>query len=164
MPILNLDALHAALPDSVADEAELDSVLRRIGKIRDYDGAELSRYRTAVYENRLVLRAADGRIVKAKPEQFKKWPTEEERVEALRVQERKEKFGATPESAGWVGTPRPGSDTTVWTEDTGGTNPIRQQFEQLISELVGARVDALEERVSDLQQEIEALTVQEVAA
>src|ERR1017187_521893 len=112
MPILNLDDLHAALPDTMADEAELDSVLRRLGKIRDYDGAELSRYRTAVYENRLVLRAADGRLVKAKPEEIKKWPTEEERVEALRVQERKEKLGPTPDGgAGWVGSPRHGGNT-----------------------------------------------------
>src|ERR1039457_2302091 len=115
MPIMNLDALHAALPDSVADEAELNRVLRRIGKVPEWDGAMLEAYRTAVYENRLVLRADDGRLVKAKPEEIKKWPTEQERVEAQRVRERAEKFGPTPDGgAGGVGTPRNGTYTTVW--------------------------------------------------
>ena len=166
MPIMNLDALHAALPDSVADEAELNRVLRRIGKVPEWDGAMLEAYRTTVYENRLVLRAADGRLVKAKPEQIKKWPTEEERVEALRAQERKEKFGATPEGgAGWVGTPRDGSDTTVWTADTSGvTNPVRVQTVALINEVVAERFIALEERVSDLQEQLAALTPLEIVA
>ena len=166
MPIMNLDALHAALPDSVADEAELNRVLRRIGKVPEWDGAMLEAYRTTVYENRLVLRAADGRLVKAKPEEIKKWPTEEERVEALRVQERTEKFGPGPEGgAGWVSTPRDGSNTTVWTADTSGvTNPFRQQIDQLIRELVGARVDVLEEQLRDLQDQLAALTPLEIVA
>ena len=166
MPIMNLDALHAALPDSVADEAELNRVLRRIGKVPEWDGAMLEAYRTAVYENRLVLRAADGRLVKAKPEEIKKWPTEGERVVAQRVRERAEKFGPTPDGgAGWVDTPRAGSDTRVWTEDTSGSrNPIRVQTVALINEVVAERFIALEERVSDLQEQLAALTTQEVAA
>ena len=166
MPIMNLDALHAALPDTMADEAELNRVLRRIGKVPEWDGAMLEAYRTTVYENRLVLQAADGRIVKASPEEIKKWPTEEERVEALRVRERKEMFGPTPEGgAGWVGTPRDGSDTTVWTADTSGvTNPVRVQTVALINEVVAERFSALEELVSHLQELIEALTPLEIVA
>jgi hypothetical protein len=166
MPIMNLDALHAALPDSVADEAELNRVLRRIGKVPEWDGAMLEAYRTAVYENRLVLRAADGRLVKAKPEQIKKWPTEQERVEAQRVRERAEKFGPTLDGgAGWVGTPRDGSDTTVWAEASGGsTNPVRVQTVALINEVVAERFSALEELVSHLQEAIEAFTPPDVAA
>ena len=139
MPIMNLDALHAALPNIMADDAELNRVLRRIGKVPEWDGAMLEAYRTTVYENRLVLRADDGRLVKAKPEEIKKWPTEQERVEAQRVRERAEMFGPTPDGgAGWVGTPRNGSDTTVWTVHTSGvTNPFRQQIEQLVRDSLG---------------------------
>jgi hypothetical protein len=165
MAILNLDAVHAELPDTMADEAELNRVLRRICKVPEWDGAMLEAYRTAVYQNRLVL-SVDGRLVKAKPEQIKKWPTEEERVEAIRVRERKEMFGPTPEGgAGWTSTPRDGSDTMIWTEDTSGSrNPLRVQTVALINEVVAERFSALEELVSHLQELIDALTALEVAA
>src|ERR1039457_1888405 len=115
---MSLDALHAALPNVMADEAELNRMLRRIGKIPEWDRAMLEAYRTTVSHNRLVVQAADGRLVKAKPEEFRKWPSKEELDEALRVQERKEKFGPTPEGVGWVDTPVAGSNMRVWAEDT----------------------------------------------
>ena len=163
MPILNLDAVYAALPDTM-DEAELNRVLRRVGRIPEWDGATLDGHRIAVYENRRVLQAPDGRIVKAKPEEFKKWPSEEERDEAIRVQQRKEMFGVAPEGgAGWVGTPQAGGDTMVWTADS-VTNPVRVQTVALINEVVAERFITLEERVSHLQELIEALTALDVAA
>jgi hypothetical protein len=160
---MSIEAVWAALPDGPLSEAEFDDALRKIFKLAAWDGAKLDGYRATAFHNRLVLQNVDGLIVKAT--ELPRWPTEDERLEAQRVRERHEMFAATEGGAGWVSTPRPGSDTTVWTADTSVvTNPLRQQFEQLISELVGARVDALEERVSDLQQEIEALQAQEVAA
>ena len=152
MPILNLDAVHAALPDTMADEAELDSVLRRIGKIRDGDGAELDRYRSAVYDNRLVLQAAGGRIVKAKPEEFLKWPSEEERLEERRAEERRLRFP-----------PKPKHFDGKQLVDEPDFNPWRQHADMLRGEF-GPRLAALEGLVSDLQEQIEALTVQEVTA
>ena len=151
MPILNLDNLHAALPDTMADEAELDSVLRRIGKIRDYDGAELSRYRTAAYENCLVLQAPDGRIVKAKPEEIKKWPSEEERLEERRAEERRLRFP-----------PQPRHFDGKRLVDEPDFNPWRQQADMLRGEF-GPRFEALEARLHGLQQQIEALTPQVAA-
>ena len=169
MATMNLVALHAALPNIMADDAELNRVLRRIGKIPEWDGAMLGAYRTSVFHNRLVVQDSDGRIVKAKPEEFRKWPSEAERVEAIRVRERQEKFAATPEGGGWVDTPVAGSNMRVWTADTSGvTNPFRQQIEQLIRELVrelvGARVDVLEEQLRDLQEQLAALTPLEIVA
>jgi hypothetical protein len=167
MPILNLDAVHASLPDTMADEAELNRVLRRIGKIPEWDGAILDEYRLAVFHNRLVVQAEDGRIVKGElPKRRSFSEIENERHEALRVQERKERFGPGPEGgAGWISTSRDGSDTMIWTEDTSGSpNPVRVQTVALINEVVAERFIALEERVSDLQEQLAALTPLEIVA
>ena len=64
MPI-KLEVLFAALPDVIGTEADLDAVLTRIGKVPARDRAKLSAIRTAIVEGRLVVRDAEGRIVKA---------------------------------------------------------------------------------------------------
>ena len=164
MAVMRIEAVFAALPDGPLSEKEFDDALRRTFKIAEWDGAMLEAYRTTAFHNHLIVEDADGLLVKAA--ELPRWPTQEERDEAIRVQQRKEMFGPTPEGgAGWVGTPRDGSDTTVWTADTSGvTNPIRQQFEQLIRKLVGARVDVLEEQLRDLQEQLAALTPLEMVA
>jgi hypothetical protein len=163
MAAMKLEAVFAALPNGPLSETEFDDALRRIFKIAEWDGAMLEAYRTTAFHNRLIVEDADGLLVKAA--ELPRWPTQEERDEALRVQERKEMFAATEGGAGWVSTPRDGSDTTVWTADASGvTNPFRMQLEQLISELLGGRVAALEEQLSDLQEQLAAVTPLEVAA
>ena len=152
MPILNLDALHAALPSTMADDAELNRVLRRIGKIPEWDGATLDEYRTSVLHNRLVVQAPDGRIVKAKPEEFLKWPSEEERLEARRAEERRLRFP-----------PKPKHFDGKELVDEPDFNPFRQHADMLRGEF-GPRFDALEGRLADLQELIEAFTPLEIVA
>src|ERR1019366_6378478 len=111
---MRIEDVWAALPDGPLNEKEFDDALRRIFKIAEWDGAKLDGYRTTAFHNRLIVKDADGLLVKAT--ELPRWPTPEERDEALRVQQRKEMFGPTPEGgAGWVGSPRAGSDTMVWT-------------------------------------------------
>ena len=159
--VMSIEAVWAALPDGPLNEKEFDDALRRIFKIPGWDGAKLDGYRTTAFHNRLVLQNVDGLIVKAT--ELPRWPTEDERLEAQRVRERKEMFAATAEGAGWVGTPRDGTNTTVWTADS-VTNPVRVQTVTLINEVVAERFIALEERVSDLQEQLAALTPLEIVA
>ena len=152
MTIMNLDAIHAALPSTMADEAELDRELRRVGKIAEWDRAMLEAYRTTVLHNRLVVRTADGRIVKAKPEEFLKWPSEEERLEARRAEERRLRFP-----------PKPKHFDGKQLVDEPDYSPFRQQADMLRGEF-GPRFDALEEQLRDLQEQLAALTPFEVVA
>ena len=152
MPILNLDSLHAALPNIMADDAELNRVLRRIGKIPEWDGAMLEAYRTSALHNRLVVQAADGRIVKAKPEEILKLPSDEELLEARRAEERRLRF-----------MPKPKHFDGKELVDEPDFNPWRQHADMLRGEF-GPRFDALEGRLADLQELIEAFTPPEVVA
>src|ERR1019366_9646737 len=111
---MRIEDVWAALPDGPLNEKEFDDALRRIFKIAEWDGAKLEAYRTTAFHNRLIVKDADGLLVKAT--ELPRWPTEDERDEAQRVRERKEMFAAAPEGgAGWGSTPRAGSNTTGWT-------------------------------------------------
>jgi hypothetical protein len=148
---MSIEAVFAALPDGPLSEKEFDNALRRIFNVREGDFAKLDTYRTTAFHNRLMVKDEDGLLVKAA--ELPHWPSEEERLDARRAEERRLRFP-----------PKPKHFDGQKLVDESDVNPFRTQLEQLISELVGARVDALEEQVSDLQQQIEAFTPLEVAA
>ena len=102
---MRIEPVWAALPDGPLNEKEFDDALRRIFKIAEWDGAKLDGYRTTAFHNRLIVKDADGLLVKAT--ELPRWPTEDERDEAQRVRERKEMFAAAP-----AGSARPGMGAT----------------------------------------------------
>jgi hypothetical protein len=133
---VTLESLYAGLPDAIGDDAALDAVLRRIGRVADYDGAKLSALRTIVFHNRLVVQAPDGHLVKGElptPQSFAE--AENERIAQSVAEQQRQRELLTP--------------------DENYVNPARAETEKFILEVVGARIDALEKQVSDLHQHID---------
>ena len=142
---VSIEAIYAALPETMADEGEFDAVLRRVGRVADYDGAKLGALRTIVYHNKLVVRALDGQLVKGElPKAQSFAEAENERIAQVVARQRRQRELLTP--------------------DENYVNPQRVQTEQFIQQVVGERFAALEEQMADLQQQVEALQSQDVAA
>lgn len=141
----SLEALHAGLPDVIGDDAALDAILRRVGRVEDYDNAKLGALRTVVFHNKLVVQAPDGQLVKGELPPVRSFAQiETERIAEIVAEQRRQRELLTP--------------------DENYVNPARAETEKFILEVVGARIDALEEQVSDLQRHIECMQSQEVAA
>jgi hypothetical protein len=139
---LEIERIYAALPDApMADEHELDDVLRRVFKIRDGDEAKLGIYRETVNYWKLVLRGPDGLIRKVAA--LPKPKSESERIAEIAAEQRQER-------------------ETMWARQD-HSNPMRAELERAVAEIVGARIEALEEQVTDLQQQLEALQSQDTA-
>ncbi len=142
---ITIEALHSALPETLADESELDAVLRRVGRVADYDGAKLGALRTIVYHNKLVVQAPDGQLVKGELPTVQSFAeAENQRIQHVVAEQRRQRELLTP--------------------DENYVNPQRVQTEQFIQQVVGERFAALEEQMADLQQQVEALQSQDVAA
>ena len=135
---VSIEAIYAALPDVVGDEAALDAILRRIGRVPDHDNGKLDAMRAVAFHNRLVIQAPDGQFVKGElPKARSFMEVENERIAAMAAEERRRRDALTP--------------------DEKYVNPQRVQTEQFIQEIVGERFAALEEQVSDLQQQVEEM-------
>jgi hypothetical protein len=152
---INIEALFAALPDVIGSEADLDVVLRRIGRVKDWDGAKLSGLRHSVTELRLVVRNADGVIVKAA--ELPRFPTEAERMAALAEQQLRD-----------LNESMRGPDSTpAWDQALGrAVSPdepghprfaAQRQQDAAILAVVGPRLEALEAEVRGLREQIAAL-------
>jgi len=149
---ITIEALHAALPETMADEGELDAVLRRIGRVPDHDHGKLDGMRAVVIHNKLVVQAPDGKLVKGElptPQSFAE--AETERMAKLAAEERRQRELLHPPEK--------------------YVNPMRVQTEAFITEIIGERYAALEEQVSDLreqvsdlQQQVDVLITHEIAA
>lgn len=140
---LEIERIYAALPAApMVDEHELDDVLRRVFKIRDGDEAKLGVYRETVTRWRLVVRGPDGLIRKAPV--MPKPKSENERIAEIAAEQRRER-------------------EALWARQD-HSNPMRAELERAVAEIVGARIEALEEQVTDLQQQVEALQLQDVVA
>ena len=142
MANMSVERIYAALPDKpMRHEAELDDVLRRVFKIRDGDEAKLGIYRKTVIHWNLVVRGPDGLIRKAPV--LPKAKSENERIAELAAEQRQER-------------------EAMWARQD-HSNPMRAELERAVAEIVGARIEALEEQVTDLQQQLEALQSQDTA-
>ena len=156
---INIEKLYAALPDVIGTEADLDAVLRRIGKVPDWDGAKLSLLRHSVTDGRLVVRNAEGVIVKAA--ELPKWPTDAELLKARQQREVEEMF--PPQFVGkWDAVNR-----RVIGPDEPAHPRFREQRERdaEVLRVVAPRLEALETQVRGLQEQLAALTAaQELVA
>jgi hypothetical protein len=142
---LNIEQIYASLPDVMADEGELDVVLRRMGRVPDYDNAKVSALRTIVFYNKLVVQAQDGRLVKGElptPQSFAE--AETERMASLAAEERRRRELLFP------------AENYV--------NPMRVETEKFILEVVSGLINALEQQVSELQEQVDFLIRHEIAA
>jgi len=140
---IDIERIYAALPAApMADEHELDDVLRRAFKIRDGDQAKLGVYRETVIHWNLVVRGPDGLIRKAPV--LPKPKSESERIAEIAAEQRQER-------------------EAMWARQD-HANPMRAELERAVAEIVGARIEALEEHVTDLQQQVEVLQSQDVVA
>ena len=129
----------------MADDAALDAVLLRICRIPDWDRAALGAVRLVVTDNRLVLRAPDGSLVKGELPKVRAFQeVETERLAAAAADERRQRDLRFP--------------------DADYVNPRRAETEKFIQEVVGGRIDALEAQVLELQLQVENLQSMDVAA
>jgi len=150
---IHLDLLWAELPEVIGDEADLDVVLRRIGRVKDWDGAKLSGLRHSVTENRLVVRNDRGEIVKAA--ELPQWPTEAEINAAYVERELKELHQSMT-----------GNVTPVWdaklgrvvgSDEPGHPANVAKREAQLLDG-IGPKVEALSAEVAELREQLAALT------
>jgi len=142
---VNIEQIHAALPAVIGDEADLDAILRRVGRVPDYDNGKLDGLRAVAFHNKLVIQAPDGQLVKGDlptPQSFTE--IENARLAGLAAEERRRRESLFP------------AENYV--------NPMRAETENFILEVVSGCIEALQEQVSDLQQKIEAMQSHEVAA
>ena len=98
-------------------DGELDAVLTRLGKVPACDRAALDAIRVGVTHNRLVVRNAAEKIVKAS--ELPQPRTENERLAELAAEERRRRELLTP--------------------DADYVNPRRAETEKFILEVVGGR-------------------------
>lgn len=130
--MIDVEQLFASLPDGPMSDEEFDRALRRFGLVEPNDHARLSALRASAISNRLVERDESGRLVKAAA--IPPWPTEAELLEQRRQREHADFFAARRDY----------------------TNPARQELEAFVQSLVGQRLDALEERLCELEQQLTA--------
>lgn len=143
MAKMSVERIYRALPDKpMRDEAELDEVLRHILKIPEWDNAKLGGYKAAVKHWQLVVRGPDGLIRKSS--ELPKPKSENDRIAEIAAEQRGQRELLTP--------------------DANYANPLRVQTEQFITEIIGARFDALEAQVRELQQQVDVLNTHEIAA
>lgn len=130
--MIDVEQLFASLPDGPMSDADLDRTLRQIGAVESNDFAMLDALRLAVTQNRLVHRDAGGRLVKAVS--IPAWPTDAELL-SQRAQREHDEFFA----------------------DRGDyTNPARQELEAFVQGLSDERLEALEERVCEVEGHLTA--------
>lgn len=149
---VDIEQIHAALPEVIGDESDLDAILRRVCRVPDWDGAKVSALRTVAFHNRLVVQAPGGQLVKGELPTTKSFlEAENERIAEIAAEERRQREAMFPPEK--------------------YINPLRVQTEQFITEIVGTwhalledQVNALEAEVRELRQQLDVLITHEIAA
>jgi len=152
---IHLDLLWAELPEVIGDEAALDAVLRRIGRVKDWDHAKLSALRHSVTENRLVVRDDRGRIVRAA--ELPKFPSEEE-INAARAQQQLKELNDSLQGPDRLPAWNAALGRTVGPDEPEHPRFTAQhQQDAAILAVVGPRLAALEAEVRGLREQLAAV-------
>lgn len=149
---MNIDALYAALPAVIGDDAALDRVLRRLGRIREWDGAGLGAIRAIAIQSRIVVRNEFGTIVKGKlPEPKTFVEAENERI-AKQAADEREMFFASMK-------PPPYSPDGLRIIQPDDPDHPANQPDPRIAAAVARLIAPLEQQVTELRELVERLAV-----
>jgi hypothetical protein len=128
--------LYKALPQEVADEAQLDLFLRNAYKIPEYDLASLSGYRSVIYTARLLVLNEQGKMVKGpEPKPF----TAEHQHELWREREE---------------TARAERDKYMSAQIEQALEPSRREFASQLQFHLGDRLGRIEMAIAELREQV----------